>query len=91
MLPIVPIVYTDSVRHCLWGTNDESAALAFFLDEAEQLVRVRVYKIGSMAHNLQVSSLLALFSNDNNILTKSYSFSPASIGQATPSHNYRPH
>jgi hypothetical protein len=39
----------------LWGSADDAASLAFFLDQAERLARITVYKINSLVCHLQVS------------------------------------
>jgi hypothetical protein len=43
------------------GTADDTATLAFFLDEAEQLTQVTVYKIGSFVHHLKVGVGINIF------------------------------
>lgn len=38
-----------------WGCAADATSLAFFLDRAERLVKVTVYKIGSVVYHVQVS------------------------------------
>ena len=39
----------------IWGSKYDAASLVFFLDSAEQVVKIRVYKIDTLVCSLQVS------------------------------------
>ncbi|RDL40331.1 uncharacterized protein BP5553_00310 [Venustampulla echinocandica] len=46
----------DTDFESIWGSADDVASLVFFLDKAERLVTVTVYKIGSLVCHLQFTT-----------------------------------
>lgn len=49
----IRFIYNTSVES-LWGSDDDTASVSFFLRENEHIVGVKVYKIGSKILHLQV-------------------------------------
>lgn len=49
----VQLVY-DTGLEIPWGYADDTASLSFFLDKAERLTKVIVYKIGPLVQHVQV-------------------------------------
>ena len=50
----------DTGKETLWGSEYDAASLAFFLQEGEYLIKVRVYKTSSLVSNLQVGSSIII-------------------------------
>jgi hypothetical protein len=50
----------DTGVESIWGSSDESCSSIFFFDKTEQLIGIRVYKIGARVCHLQVQLVLRL-------------------------------
>jgi len=58
----IRFVYDTGIE-TLWGSEHDAACLTFFLQEGEYLIKVRVYKTGSLVCNLQVGSSIVVVDN----------------------------
>ncbi|KAF4637138.1 hypothetical protein G7Y89_g928 [Cudoniella acicularis] len=48
----------DTGLESMWGSADDAASLAFFLDRSERLIGVSIYKVGTVVCHLKVSHLV---------------------------------